>query len=489
MPANLVPIVSFLAATSPWAQMATEDLSFIRETLAANHPGAVDVQNREFSAWLDDGYLAASALASAAQSPGDVTAALSKYIAGFADGHLGVYLDFVPRTLQWPGFTVGLRAGRWVVVETDGDSTRPRTGDELVRCDGRAPDEILTRDVLPFLDGRVSLAAIRTRQAPRLLVGGDGIPRSLPERCEFKCAGTLSLDWTVIERTNLMAKVTAAAFGAPPPFAVEETEPGRYWISLPTFSPKSGAEEDALRAAIGAVSGMRAAKSIVLDVRGNGGGSSQWGDDIIQSLFGDDMLRAAGEQVSPENCFAEWRVSRANYDYLVRILPDLTDRFGKNSSMVLAFKKLASNLEAALVTGQTFVRQPPSETKRAAGPLPKSPVTAKVVLLTDGRCASACLDFADLLRAIPGVVHAGTETSADTSYMEVRDVPLPSGFGSLGFAMKVYRNRARGNNEPYAPRWTYEGNIGDSAAVKAWIREQVLPETSGVVVGLSRGLL
>jgi len=33
--------------------------------------------------------------------------------------------------------------------------------------------------------------------------------------------------------------------------------------------------------------------------------------------------------------------------------------------------------------------------------------SGKVVLVTDTQCASACLDFADLIRLVPGAVHVG----------------------------------------------------------------------------------
>ena len=41
-----------------------------------------------------------------------------------------------------------------------------------------------------------------------------------------------------------------------------------------------------------------------------------------------------------------------------------------------------------------------------------NPVQAKIFLLTDGRCSSACLIFADYLLAMPNVIHVGAPTSA-----------------------------------------------------------------------------
>lgn len=45
----------------------------------------------------------------------------------------------------------------------------------------------------------------------------------------------------------------------------------------------------------------------------------------------------------------------------------------------------------------------------------------------------------------------GKTTSADSLYMELRSIPVPSGKGFLNIPTKVYRNRPRGHNVPYVP--------------------------------------
>ncbi len=106
---------------------------------------------------------------------------------------------------------------------------------------------------------------------------------------------------------------------------------------------------------------------------------------------------------------------------------------------------------------------------RQRGPPPTNPVAGRVFLLTDGDCGSACLDFADMVRALPGAQHVGRTTSADSVYMELRSVPLSSGIARLAFATRVYRNRPRGNNQPYVPHHVWRGDIADTAALERWI--------------------
>jgi hypothetical protein len=93
---------------------------------------------------------------------------------------------------------------------------------------------------------------------------------------------------------------------------------------------------------------------------------------------------------------------------------------------------------------------------------------ARTYVLTDYGCASACLDAVDLLKSL-GAVQVGQETSADTVYMEVRSGPLPSGRVNANIPMKVYRGRARGNNETAMPAHEWTGALADTAGIEAWI--------------------
>ena len=63
--------------------------------------------------------------------------------------------------------------------------------------------------------------------------------------------------------------------------------------------------------------------------------------------------------------------------------------------------------------------------------------------------------------------------------MEVRAEPLPSGLGSVGIAMKVYRGRKRGHNETYVPQHLWRGSMDDTPALEAWIATLagIMPET------------
>src|SRR3546814_12288574 len=83
-----------------------------------------------------------------------------------------------------------------------------------------------------------------------------------------------------------------------------------------------------------------------------------------------------------------------------------------------------------------------------------SDLKGPVYFVTNGSCASACLDAADLWKEL-GAIQIGQETSADTLYMDVRQDVLTSGLAGVSIPMKVYRGRARGSNEPLRPVHPY----------------------------------
>ena len=108
------------------------------------------------------------------------------------------------------------------------------------------------------------------------------------------------------------------------------------------------------------------------------------------------------------------------------------------------------------------------ENKRGDG---KNPVQGKVYLLTDGRCFSSCLIFADSILSIPGVVQVGDTTDADTQFSQPIGLPLPSGLSKVGIPSMIRRNWERGDNEPYQPYHKYPGFMGDQNKLEDWIQE------------------
>ena len=76
----------------------------------------------------------------------------------------------------------------------------------------------------------------------------------------------------------------------------------------------------------------------------------------------------------------------------------------------------------------------------------------KIILIISSDNFSAALDFVDEIKLMTkNVILISQKTKADRLYMEVRTIDLPSKTGKISFPIKVYRNRARGDNKPYIP--------------------------------------
>lgn len=459
----------------PWTQLTRNDLAAMRQTLLANHPGPVDPANPGYRDWLERGYARAVAMADSVDSLDGMMAVLSFYTSGFHDGHLGWNPSFERSYAIWPGFVLSLRHGRFLIddVAPFAETDTIRVGAEVLDCDGESLEDRLTARVMAFREGIPSLEASRVRLAPGVLVDGFNpwLPR--PDQCRVRpSAGAdpveAALSWRWIGKQELAPLLARAAYGkGVEAYAITHPADDVAWVTIPSFAENVGDHRAGLERIIEGLPAERDDRLIVFDVRGNGGGNSAWGKRVLAALFGqdyiDDVEAALGSDV-----YTEWRASKGNADFIERYtLP----RFEEGSGTRRYLERLVAAMRDAIANGRDLVRAEADDAEQPKTPdtVPPHPLANRVILLTDGWCASACLDFADLLLGIPGVRHAGAPTYADAVYIDNRSVPLPSGIGGFGFSMKVYRHRPRGNNQPYRPELRYPGDRWDTRALQEWL--------------------
>jgi hypothetical protein len=468
-----------VSAASPahqrdWAETAVDDLHFIRAILRENHPGPVDPENPGFREWYRRGFEKALERARRSRDFAGYFFSINYYMAGFRDGHLGAlaerhledHLAESRLERRWPGFVVGYDEGRFTVRHVEGQGARrPAVGDRLVACDGR-PVADLARETIGDYVGLWFLPGERSLLGPLLLIDEGNPFVRMPRRCTFESPSgrrTLPLTWVSVGGKELLAKLPANGDEDPRLRRVGDA----VWITVPTFdlgNPQSGAAlkklTDEVRAEAPAI---RSSRVVVFDVRRNRGGSSDAGRALLATIWSDGFV----EERQPMPVAIDWRLSAGN----VRFLRDsnlrtLRRQFGDDSAQARGYEELVKSMEQALARGDVFYRETPGTAEAAAE---RADVRAIPVLLTDNACASACLDFADIVLKLPGAVHVGKETSADAVYIDNRALPLPSGLGLIGFSMKVYRGRVRANNEPYRPARVWPGDIRDTPALESWI--------------------
>ena len=461
-----------------WPQVAKNDLDFVYNTLRADHPGAIDKQNPAFKKWMERGYVHASSAARKAASLDDAKRVLARYAGGFADGHLQVGFYQQSSMAQWPGMVIGRSGADYVVsgLAQDWPAPLPSVGAVLVSCDGRSPDTMMNEDILPGQFNLTTSDAVKGMFMNQLLYDNERAPHQYIS-CVFSEAGQrkdIALQWRGVNPAEHMRQWRVAN----PPLAkrssISKLAPGKYWVHLPQFNP-GPAQEAELKALIADVATLRSADLVVFDLRNNDGGNSQWGDDALANLYGAPYLDylSARQAKQGKQEYAEYRVSKANLAYEEQSLATLSRQFGADSPAVRRSADLAARMRRALDAGVPFLRHSP---ETAQPPLPATAPaalsTARAVLVTDSNCVSSCLDFADAILRLPNVLHLGQTTGADTLFMEVRLVDLPSKLGRLGVAQKVYRNRLRANNQAWVPSLHYPGRINDTDKLKAWVLEK-----------------
>jgi hypothetical protein len=450
------------AGDDPWAALTERDLAAIHDILRANHPGAVDSANPAFAQWMELGLAAARERAAQAQSLGDYERALRFYTNGFSDGHIGIGLVAVPDQVRWPGFLLADGGdGKARVALADADAG-VGTGAELVSCDRQTVDALLRERVDPYY-WNVAIPHQRNTHLFRLFAQGVGDRRALLRACTFTC-GKVELKWRRSDRDEYLARVDRA-------LGRDAAVPGLarhgplWWIRLPSFATGNPATASALATLLRDVRAQASAMrrgTVVFDVRGNHGGDSSWGVELATALWGPDPVRWVTEGFDNT---VDWRASESN----LRFMEEMVQREQAAGLAVGIAETTAARdaMRAALEQGRELARVDAPRVLHE-GPAPLSPVR-RVFLLTDHECASACLDFADLVRRLPQVTHIGLPTSADAIYIDNTYAELPSGLAGLGYSMKVFRNRVRANNEWYQPAIRWPGGPMTDAAVLQWV--------------------
>jgi hypothetical protein len=293
----------------------------------------------------------------------------------------------------------------------------------------------------------------------------------LPARCVFTdgtTERTYDLSWTPLSKEAFQHESAKVSTAFRAPTGARSFGKTGLWISMGSFSGDTSTENgkaisELLKSLEKDKAKVAAAEVIVLDVRGNGGGSSRWGDEIAALIWGKKVAEAA----KPQSAAVDWRPSEAN----IAAVREYASAPGTSFFARMFAGQIVSGLRKALQAGQPLWREkvPLRSTSRPGSqPGPGVAGGPKVYILTDGGCASACLDAMDVWTRA-GAIPIGRETAADSLYMEIRKQTLPSGLAAVSVPMKVYRGRPRGSNVSYKPVHVFSGDIRDQQAVDAWV--------------------
>ena len=369
------------------------------------------------------------------------------------DGHAGAVAtlnESLAPAARWPGFLAVWRGDGLFVYATEPGG--PAAGSRVLGCDGKSVRRLLLTNVFRFIGRSAEPGNWWTRSVNLFVDDGNPFVRP-PRRCRFQTPGgmeTRVLAWTAVNADYQAWRQNAYNGDSHP---VGETEPARglVWIAMPTFEPDA-AQRDAYRAMISAISDDRGkvlnARAVVIDLRANQGGSSDWSLDLAGALWGRGRVdRAMGAYNRGVQIW--WRASRDNADYAAHLVDIL--KAEKQIRMAEEFAPVALGLATAHTRGQPYFVEPPDPPAAPLGRDEPPPLTTPVYVIVPGQCASACLDALDTFTRFPNTRLIGAPSSADSAYLEVRPQPAPSGLSVVIIPNKMWVRRPRPAGGAYRP--------------------------------------
>ncbi|MGZ9098501.1 MAG: hypothetical protein ACXW3O_02240 [Brevundimonas sp.] len=457
------------AQTSPdrdWAAVTRTDVEAAWALLNDNHPGALpEIGDADFRRRLEDGRALALERAARVTDAGGHRAVLNGFAGGMGDRHIA-FQPAGPASWTWAGVVFRKAGAEWRV-----SSHEPEPGEAdlvdavLADCDGMAADAV-ARSWLDGFQLDWSVEAQRERRGALLLLDNGNPFLTRPAACRFDTAAGVverAMRWREITPQTLQPLLNAAYRGRRAgmglrPFA------GGDWIALQTLGDGASAVVEAVRTD---TARLRASPMVVLDMRGNSGGSSMLGRQIAEALMGRAFVQArtAGDGA----CGAVWRASAGNLAALRGWRTMAAERGPEFSAWLEdSIAGVARANAAGQATDAPVVACPRARAPQRTGPA--SLMQGRLVLVTDESCFSSCLMVTDDFRRL-GALHLGHATDRGARYMEVRAEPLPSGLGQFSTLQKMALGEMA--TGPFLPDIVHEGPMHDDTALEAWVMAAV----------------
>jgi hypothetical protein len=454
-----------------WQALTRNDIEAAYALVNDNHPATLpEAHDTAFVATLRAAHDKAIAHAAAVSSFEGYRAVLAEFALSLGDGHLWSRPLIEPREVRWAGILAGRRGTTWVVAANEPALTgEDLTGARILTCDNQPIDSV-ARDALAYR-AQPGVEASAILRAGWLLID-DGNPFiHRPRECRFQHKGRdirLALHWTAIDLSQLRTKywklpVGRAGFDAHP------ADRGGYWVAIEELNAQAQQVIDSVKAA---VSTVRAARYVVVDLRGNGGGNDLYGRLLANLIYGDTHVAAVLGPMPDDaaTCKSAWRASPGNLAYLEGRLAESKQLH--EAAAIGYLSTAVDELKAALAAGRHLTAPLTCPAAHKSAPAP-SLIRAPVFVLTDSACFSSCIGTLDMFRKL-GAIQIGHASSADTHNSEVREIKLPSGL-SMFSTLQAIMPDAPYRIGPFAPAHVFAGDITDIAVIQRWLADSVLP--------------
>lgn len=457
------------AAPPEWPAITRQDVEFAAQTLAGKHIGAV-AGHLHVTEPLKNGLPVALAEAAVARDEQDYLRTISRFIYGFGDPHTGINLQL--KRSGWTGLVIDRVNGQFRVIwsEKKWPNPLPEQGAAVQSCDGVWLGTYLQTSVMPYQSHAPEYSTSMSEAARSMMFErGLGIA---PKRCVFKLADGRTQEFplpmhalqdsgNISEKHILEVRKTYVAVARD--VGVYALGKSMYWVGMPSFGVTD--EGKAFEKVYARLEKLKQDKWIIFDLRGNGGGDSNWGTRALTALFGENY----SDQLTEMGGHAKFMVaSKESIAWAKTYAAD--PNFAASKPM---FYAMIPKLEAALAAGKNTAlisgdeKQSPQALLAALPPKPAGPRVAAVI---DRNCFSSCMNFLQQIKAIPGNVVLGESTLGYSPYGEIDRFKLPSERGYI-YIPAAYYVVAEAAREPFVPGFPYSGNMADDSKLMSWVEE------------------
>ncbi|MEA1648379.1 S41 family peptidase [Nitrospirillum sp. BR 11164] len=462
-------------AADLWQGLFQRDLDYLERVIPSHYIYAVYPDPAGWNGQFRSALTQARQDAARVRNLPSYRAAMQRFIVSFEDAHFSAYFNAASRHGRWPGFAVEYQGGRYLVTGSKTDSVR--VGEEIGACDGRPLDGWI--DMLTEFDGGPKgRETTRAALARQMFVDRGNPFYTLPAECHVGDR-EVTLTWAPLPSESLVAEEPERTSSSAPTLTdgalgLSDFGASGAWVRIGTMMPTTAESAAQFHQLIDQAPSLRDKEVIVIDVRGNAGGTYNWFMAFLRGLYGQDYA----------DYYARARLEIAN-TILVLAAKGMDD-MGYSDSVKHIDVPPDPPLEAAMAKprvqelpggSRLLFMDPAVKAQHYPKAPPPSLVRARVYLLTDYGCASACLSFTDEMMRFPGVTQIGTETHIDRrSGGWPEGFELPSGLATVRMGRMVRDQRQRGENVAWVPTHHYPGDIADTAAVRRWVLETVLPQ-------------
>lgn len=348
-----------------------------------------------------------------------------------------------------------------------------KIGDALLECDNVSATRIMRDEILPYESIAVQDAS-EYNFAKQIFIRWDKSPGDVSQ-CIFQRQDKKIAAKFIWKEVNENYSTEAASTR---PVYEKRVASFGHVVKVRTFAAYNSESKKILEQFVADAETLRNDRIVIIDLRGNGGGDSSYGDAWLKKLYGFSR-RALSEQPTlflstPKNLFHLSRLFQIQNSHSADDTKPIT---AEQASFLACLKEHIGALVAcdkAIYVSDTVSN---GETSLFAG---------RLIALTDSHVFSSSEFFLSQIKQMPRASQAGISTDASSRYGDLRLDAVPSGRFHFSIPTKVFPEFAGSHKsgKPFVPeielKYDIEAEISGRDSILKALEDVLSTENSDV---------